>query len=117
MATAYDTWKTDVPVDDEGEWVAKRRGEIFREWRTDRDRLRESIEAAMADDDDGMFPRELAAFFAVVAQDSTDAQDADAAQKLWMELKHAVFNTLRDDAEAEAQAQWYKLPRSADNEA
>lgn len=107
----------DEPYDEEGEWVAQRRGEIFREWRTDTDRLRSSIEDALAGDEDGVFARELAEFFALVSQDSTEEQDIKAAAYLWMNVKHLVFKSLRDDAEAEAQAQWEKLPRSADDEA
>lgn len=103
----------DEPIDDEGEWVAQRRGDIFRAWVNDRARLKSSIEDALADDDNGTFASALADLFLKVDARSSPGVDAEAAGTLWHDLKHLVFHSLRRDAETAAQAEWDAMPRRA----
>ncbi len=100
----------DEPYDTEGEWVGERQDSIFREWRADEAKLLEYIIDAMGDDEGDVFPRALATFFLRVTGTSTSETDAEAAGRLWNDLKGEAFSRMREDAYTAAQAEWDALP-------
>ena len=103
----------DETFSDEAEFVAKRKAELFEEWRKDQEAVKEAIAELLSDDGDDYFAGKLAKFF-------TSRNDAfnigDAAASIHRELlasaalngaiEHLIVARLERDAETAAQAEW-----------
>jgi hypothetical protein len=113
MATSYDTWKTTEPVNDEAEFVAKRRGELAEEWRKDLGSVKDVIADLLSDDGDDYFATKLADF--VIAYEKAHARgDSNAALRdellasfsLHRAIEHLITERFEREAEVCAQADW-----------
>jgi hypothetical protein len=98
MATAYDTWKTDVPCDPRSEWIADRTGDLVMQRMADRKRVASALEDAMANDYEGTFAGLLSEFML--------SADPEANQKLLLSLIRIAAPIVAEEADTDAELEW-----------